>query len=147
MYCSLTDLKKYMPSKVIERLSDDEGVGEIQTEVVDEAISKAQTTIDGFVRGRYPDEMADVNVPDMINDICVKLAAYNLYARTLITTLPDTISKDYQYCIMMLKQIQSGKISPWAVADNPVIFKSNKDSDDKIYTSTVWETYPTGLEG
>ena len=145
-YCSLSDLKKYLPAKVIEQLTDDDGVGEIQEEVVDEAISAAQVTIDGFVRGRYPDEMADANVPAMITDIATKMTAYNLYARKLITTLPETISKDYSFCINTLKMIQSGKISPWPVADNPVIFKTNKDSDDKIYSSTVWDTYPTGLE-
>ena len=134
-----------MPQQVIEQLTDDDGVGEIQTEVVDDAINQADNLIDGFCRGRYPADMDDADVPELINDLSVKLTAYKLYSRKLITTLPDTISKDYQYCMMQLKAIQSGKLSPWPVASNPTVFVTNKASTDKIYTDAQWGTYYDGL--
>jgi len=144
-YCSLTDLKKYMPANIIEQLTDDDGIGEINEEVVNNAISQAQVTIDGFCRGRYPAEMSDSDVPDMINDICTKLTAYILYQRRLITTLPETIKDGYKYSISTLKQIQSGAISPWPVASNPVVFKSDKTSSDRIFSRTVWDSYFDGI--
>lgn len=145
MYTTLTNLKKYLPGNVIEQLTDDAGVGEIQGEIVDEAIANAQVTIDAYCRGRYPSEMDDDDVPDLIVDIATKLTAYNLYSRRLITTLPDTITNDYKYCISMLKQIQSGKINPWPAADEPIVFVSNCDSTSRIFNSTVWDTYPTTI--
>ena len=140
-YTDLSNLKKYIPSHVIEQLTDDDVIGEIQIEVVNEAIAHAQVVIDGYLRGRYPADMDDADVPELITDIATKLTGYNLYARKLITTLPETINKDYRYCIDTLKMIQSGKINPFPVADEPVIFKSNKTSSNKVYTSAVWDTY------
>ncbi len=130
-----------MPAQVIEQLTDDDVIGEINTEIVNEAIAAAQETIDGFVRGRYPADMDDDDVPEQITDICTKLTAYNLYRRTLAETLPEPIRIDYKYCMSQLKLIQEGKINPWPVASEPVIFKTNKTSSDRIYTSTVWAGY------
>jgi len=144
-YSDLQDLLKYMPRKVIEQLTDDDNIGDINEEIVDDIISQSDNLIDSFCRGRYPVEMDDADVPDMINDLSVKLTAYKLYARRLITTLPETIAKDYQYCMTQLKAIQSGKLSPWPVASNPVVFVTNKTSTDKIYNSTVLDTYYDGL--
>lgn len=141
MYADISDLKKYMPAFVIEQFTDDDSIGEINVVIVNEAIDRAQKLIDGFLKGRYPDDMADADVPELITDICVKLTAYNLYSRKLITTLPDTIKMDYQYCLKQLKAIQSGKITPFPAIDEPVIFKTNKVSTDRVYTSDVWSTY------
>lgn len=140
-YTTLALLRRYIPDHIIEQLSDDDGIGEINEDVVNEMIDQAQTMIDGFCRGRYPVEMDDADVPEMIQDICTKLTAYKLYGRRLVTTLPETISKDYKYSIDMLRQIQSGKISPWPATNEPVIFKTNKTSSNRTYDSDVWSTY------
>jgi len=144
-YTDLTALKKYLPADVIEQLTDDDGLGDIQEEIVNEAISAAQVTIDGYCRGRYPDTMTDANVPAMITDIATKMTAYNLYSRRLMLTKPETVSDDYKYCLSTLGKIQSGKISPWPVASNPTVFVTNKDDDDRVYTPTVWESYYNGI--
>jgi phage gp36-like protein len=140
-YTSLVELKKYMPSETILQLTDDANVGSICDEIVDEAISQAQVMIDGYLKGRYPDDIADADVPALIQDIATKLAAYNLYRRKLATTLPEALSTDYKYAISVLKDIQSGKITPFPVADEPVVIKSNKTSDSKYYNTDKWGTY------
>ncbi|RLJ09033.1 MAG: hypothetical protein DRP15_04300 [Candidatus Aenigmatarchaeota archaeon] len=140
-YTTLALLKRYMPENKIMELTDDDGIDEISEEIVNEMIDQAQTIIDSYCRGRYPVDMSDDDVPELIQDIATKLTAYKLYARRLITTLPETLSRDYKYCIDMLKQIQSGKINPWPIANNPVIFWSNKTSSDKIYTRALLNTY------
>ena len=58
-----------------------------------------------------------------------------------MTTIPPSIETKYKQAISQLKEIQKGKISPFPEADEPVIIKTNKDSDDKIYDSTLWGTY------
>lgn len=141
MYSNLTILKSYLPSSTIEQLTDDDNIGEIQDDIVNEAIANAQVTIDGYCRGRYPADMDDDDVPDLITDITTKLTAYNLYRRRLITTLPETISKDYAFCLTTMRAIQSGKISPWPAADEPVIIKTNKTAASTIYNQAVWDTF------
>lgn len=140
-YTTLANLKKSMPAKQIEQLTDDHGTGSIVTEVVDDCISSAQEEIDGYLKGRYPDDIADVDLPPMIIDIATKLAAFNLFGRKLSTTLPPSIETRYKNAIKQLERIQSGKVTPFPEADEPVIIKSNKDSDSRVYNSTLWATY------
>lgn len=140
-YTSLAELKKYMPATQIEQLTDDHGTGSIVTEIVDEAIAQAQKLIDAHLKGRYPDDIADVDVPALIQDIATKLTAYNLYRRKLFETLPESISKDYKYCIKTLEKIQAGKLTPFPEADEPTVIKTNKTSASRIYDSTLWATY------
>ena len=98
--------------------------------------------IDSFLRGRYPVEITVAgDIPAMISDISTKLSAYNLYRRKLQLTLPEALSKDYKYCIDMLKEIQSGKISPFPTISEPTIIITNKTAEDKQYSPTLWGTY------
>ncbi|MCK5450262.1 MAG: DUF1320 domain-containing protein [Candidatus Omnitrophica bacterium] len=140
-YTTLINLKKYMPIAMIEQLSDDYNTGSLVTEIVEDMISAADKLIDGHLRGRYPDEIAEGSVPDLIEDLSTKLAAYNLYKRKLQATLPEAISKDYKYCIQTLKDIQVGKITPFPEANEPAVVITNKTSSSRTYTSTVWDTY------
>jgi len=141
-YSTLLDLKKYMVAETIMQLTDDSNTGEIDTLVVDDAIFQADTMIDSFLRGRYPVEITVAgDIPAMISDISTKLSAYNLYRRKLQLTLPEALSKDYKYCIDMLKEIQSGKISPFPTISEPTIIITNKTAEDKQYSPTLWGTY------
>jgi len=130
-----------MPPETIRQLTDDSGSGVIDEDIVDEMIDQAQKFIDGFLQGRYPADMDDADVPEMISDICVKLTAYNLYRRKLQLTLPETISKDYSMCVKLLNKIQEGKISPFPSSDEPTVVITNKATTDRDYTSTVWAKY------
>lgn len=140
-YTTLINLKKYMPAEQIEQLTDDHGTGSIIQEIVDDVISSAQEEIDGYLKGRYPDDIEDADLPPMIVDIATKLAAYNLFARKLSATLPPTIEKKYNNSISQLRLIQSGKLTPFPEADEPTVIKSNKTSDDKVYNSALWDSY------
>jgi phage gp36-like protein len=123
-YCTLIDLKNYMPRDVIQQLSDDESTDEIDQDKVDFCVKQASDLIDGYVRGRFP--VPIVSVPDMIVDVCVKLTVYFLYKRSLMVTLPDPVKNDYDFAIMILRDIQKGRVSPFEIAQNPTWFASNK---------------------
>lgn len=139
-YSTLQDLKAYIPKNIIIQATDDNGVGEIDTEIVNEFIDRSDKKIDGFLRGRYPVPITDT-VPEMIQDISTTLTGYALYRRKLQTTLPDAISKDYDNVMKMLFKIQEGKVSPFEAVDEPTKIITNKTSSDKTYPSTVWSQY------
>ena len=129
-----------MPEHIIVQLTDDYNTNSICDEIVNDAISQADTLIDAYLRGRYPDEMTS-DIPGFIADISTKLTAYNLYRRKLTLTMPDAILNDYKTCMSMLKDIQSGKITPWPATQEPSVIVSNCTSSTKTYNSTVWGTY------
>ena len=140
-YTTLVNLKKYMPAEQIEQLTDDHGIGEIVTEIIDDAISSAQEEIDGYLKGRYPDNIEDADLPPLIIDIATKLAAYNLFGRKLMATIPPSIELKYKMSISQLKRIQSGKLTPFPEANEPSVILTNKTSASKVYNSDLWDTY------
>jgi len=141
LYSTISDLKKYMEPEIIRQLTDDNNTGEIDTKIVYDCISQADNLIDSFLRGRYPADMEVSDVPGLISDISTKLAAYNLYRRKMQLTLPETISKDYKFCVDMLRDIQSGKVSPFPIESEPSIILTNKTAEDKQYSPSLWRTY------
>jgi phage gp36-like protein len=141
VYSTISDLKKYMEPEIIRQLTDDNNTGEIDTKIVYDCINQADNLIDSFLRGRYPADMDFADVPGLISDISTKLAAYNLYRRKMQLTLPETISKDYKFCVDMLRDIQSGKVSPFPILSEPTIILTNKKAADKQYSPTLWGTY------
>ena len=142
VYTTLTRLKKYLDVNTIIQLTDDHNTKAIVQEIVDEKILMSTAEIDSYMRGRYPVEIDDIDdVPEMIQNICTILTADKLYQRRLALTLPPSIERDYKLVIQQLKDIQSGKISPYPAEDEPTVSISNKTSDDRTYTSTVWDTY------
>lgn len=140
-YTDLVNIKKRLPAHIIEQLTDDHGTGSVVTEIVDDAIATAQEEIDGYLKGRYPDDIADDDVPAMITDIATSLSVYNLYARKIELTMPDSIQLKYKNAIKQLERIQAGKISPFPEANEPTVIRSNKTVDSKTYDSDLWATY------
>ena len=124
-YCSLVDIKNYIPESVLMQLSDDNDTDSINVEKIDDVIRRAQNRIDTACLGRFPVPIPDGSVPDMIRDLCVKLAVYFLYQRSLIQTLPEPIKLEYEDVQRILKDIQSGKSSPFPIAQNPSWAVSN----------------------
>lgn len=141
IYCTLIDIKKYVPEHVVVQLTDDYGTNSIETEITDDAIDQAGNLIDTYMRGRYEAEMAEADVPAFINDMAVKISVYNLYRRKLSLTMPDAIYTDYKNCLQMLKDIQAGKLTPFPSTSEPTVIRSNKTSSSRTYSSTVWNSY------
>jgi len=139
-YSDLEDLKTYMPERHLVQLTDQDDVNEIDEELVDDAILRADNTIDAYLRGRYPVPVTGT-VPLEIQDISTKIASYNLYRKNMQLTLPDAIKDEYKQAISMLKDIQAGRMSPFESSDEPTIIVTNKVADDKVYDSDTWSTY------
>lgn len=143
MYSTIEDLKKYMPERTLIELTDDAQTGEVDEEIANDVIEQADSLIDTYMRGRYPADMGSSEVPEFIQNLSTKIAAYNLFRRALSTTVPDPVSVEYKNSIQMLKDIQSGKITPFESANEPTVLRTNKTSSSKIYNSTTWGNYYT----
>jgi phage gp36-like protein len=142
-YCTLIDLKNYLPETVLLQLSDDPDVDTISQEKIDFAVKQASDLIDSYLRGRYSLPLT-VAVPDLIVDICVKLSTYFLFKRSLILTLPEPVHEDYKYSMTVLRDIQLGRVSPFEVSQNPVWFRSNKSRGSPSVVTTAtnnWNDY------
>jgi len=132
-----------MPEHMIVQLTDDYNTNTIEQEIIDDAINQADVLIDVYLRGRYPAAIDEADVPAFIQDISTKLTAYNLYRRKLSLTMPDAIMNDYKTCMSILKDIQSGKMTPFEVVNEPTVVKSNKTSTSRTYNTTVLNSYNT----
>lgn len=139
-YSTLEDLKTYMPERDLIQLTDQDNVNEIDEEIVDDAIRRADNIIDAYLRGRYPAPITGT-IPQEIKDISTKLASYNLYRKNMQLTLPEPVKAEHSDAMSMLKAIQSGKLTPFESTDEPTIIVTNKTADDKIYNATTWDTY------
>ena len=140
-YCTLTDLKNTVPEEQLRQLSDDSDVDSIDLEKVNECIRKADTTIDGYCRGRYSVPLT--TVPEAIRNISIGLSVYYLFNRSLLLTLPDSIKEAYTEATRVLKDIQAGRFSPFEATEEPAFFGTNKvDTDNVTATLTSsWEAY------
>jgi phage gp36-like protein len=124
-YSTITDLKNYLPESVLLQLTDDNNTDDIDSEKIDNCIKRADDLIDGYVNGRYTVPIP-APVPGLIEDLSTKLAVYFLFKRSLIQTMPETITDDYKFCMEQLKAIQRGTLNPFPVNTNPTWMSSNK---------------------
>lgn len=140
-YTTLSNIIHDSDNETIIQLTDDNDTGSLDNAVVNKHISKQQNIIDGYLRGRYPVEMADEDVPELIEDACTKMVLYSLYGRRATLTMPEKVTRDYKDTLKFLISIQKAEISPFETEDEPEVIIKNKTSSDQIYTSSVWATY------
>lgn len=138
-YSTLLDIKKSLPEIKIIELTDDYQNGEIDTKVADDAIDQADNTIDGYLRGRYPADIPDGEVPELISDISTKLAIYNLHRRRVYVELPETIMLDYKWAITQLEKIQRGDITPFPITSEPQ--KIQVSTRTRKFSEDLWARY------
>ena len=135
-YTTIDNIKLDMEEKVLIELSDDNGTGEVDENVVNRQIRKADDTIDVYMRGRYPvDE--DVTTPEYIVTLSTQLSIYYLYQRKQRDVGNDSIQDIYDRSIALLKEIQKGEATPFEPVDEPKVLVTNKDSTSKTFTKSV----------
>jgi phage gp36-like protein len=134
-YSDINTVKNYLPAVIVQQLTDDNDIDQIDVEKLNYALQQATDVIDGYLRGRYPVPLTGV-IPFLITDLCTKLAVYFLIQRSLIITMPDPVKDQYTNSISMLKEMQRGKVNAFEAGDEPVFFKTNKSSCQRIFTNT-----------
>lgn len=142
-YCTLDDITAHIPDKNIMQLTDDEGLGQTDTERVDEAIAYADAFIDGYLRGRH---VLPLNpVPMLINKLSVDLAIFHLYSRRLEYEMGDAMLLRYKNAVKLLEQIQKGliKLGIESAETGPGQghYKTNKTANNKTFSKDVLEKF------
>lgn len=107
-YCTQSDILALLPYDDLLGLTDDDGLGEIDSAVVDQAIAAAEATINAYCQGHYTVPFA--SVPANILGLCVDLAIYNLYSRRSIIDLPEIRKERKKDALNYLTRVADGKV-------------------------------------
>ena len=141
-YCTLDDLKAAnISEREMIQLTDDEGIGEINSGRIDRAIKTADDKIESFLRGRYTLPLNPV--PGEINAAAVALTIYYLFLRSRKREIPDIIQARFDEAKETLKNLQSGKqrLGVETPAPEKRVYKTNKTSEDRVFSKDVLDTF------
>ena len=132
-YCLQTDILNQLNSTVLLQLTDDAGVGAIDTDVVTRAIADADATIDSYCQARYSVPLSPV--PEKIRQISVDIAIYNLYSRR-DDVVPDIRKDRDKEAIRFLEKVADGKIQMGAATPTPANTENTVSVayNDRIFT-------------
>lgn len=104
-YITETDLE--IPDATLIELTDDEGAGEVNTDVVNRVITDAEAEFDGYVGRRYTVPLTS-GLP-VAARCCRVIAKYYLYQRRDV--LPDNLKTEYDNVIRFLRDVAKGIVS------------------------------------
>ncbi len=132
-YCTQTDILNQLDSAVLLQLTDDDGVGTTDADIVTRAIADADATINSYCQDRYTIPLSPV--PDKIRQLSVDIAIYNLYSRREDVT-PDIRKDRNKEAIRFLEKVAEGKINLGAATPAPSNTDNtvNVDYNDRIFT-------------
>jgi phage gp36-like protein len=105
-YCTLekTSLYAKIPERDVIGLTDDKGLGKVDTDVVAAAIADADAEIDSYAGGRY--DVPLFPVPGIIQSVSEEITIHNLYART--RKIPDAVRTRYEDAVKFLLNVAKG---------------------------------------
>lgn len=108
-YSIKDDILKALSLDNIIGLTDDDGLGVVDDNVVSQMIADADAVIDTYLEGHY--DLPLNPVPAMIKRLSVALAIYNLYARRPQMEIPESVKTSRQDGIRFLAQVSAKKVS------------------------------------
>ena len=105
-YTTLSALTNRFGERMLVELTDrDElATGQVDTDVVDQAIADTDAMIDGYLHRRYALPLSDV--PPLVASLALDIAIYKLH----VYQAPDKIVEDYKAAVRSLDGISSGSI-------------------------------------
>ncbi len=107
-YITTTDILTQLPEDTLIELTDDDGTGEINQTVVDQAIADADAEVDAYCGTKYAVPFA---TPHPILKKCsIDIAIKNIFARR-VDELPEARRRAYDNTVRILRDIASGTIS------------------------------------
>ena len=103
-YCTESDLLSLIPVKELAELTTDSG-DTPDSQVVAEAIDRADAEIDAYLGSRYTLPLNPV--PDQVKGLSMDMALYHLYSRRSLA--PPVRRQKYEAALSLLKQIAAGE--------------------------------------
>ncbi len=106
MYADLDKLKALTGELELIQLTDraDVPTGEIDVQLVTEALQAATALIDGYVGAQYGLPLPEV--PPMLADLCCEIARLRLY----LTTPPEFVQKRHDQALKTLRDVSTGVV-------------------------------------
>lgn len=105
-YCTLDDVKNRMDENEIIRYTDDDGIGNINTDVTDKALAAADALIDSHLAVKYTVPVSPVT--DVLIDLAVDITIYKIHARR--PGVPADVRTRYEDAVKYLEKAAAGKI-------------------------------------
>lgn len=133
-YCTQSDLEEQISGEDLIALSDDEGNGLANANVIGRAIADADAEIDSYAGSRYAIPLSPV--PVMIRKLSVDIAIYNLFNRRSLN-LPDARLARYENAIRFLRDLAKGLVSMGADAPaepDDGLPQATRTAADRIFT-------------
>lgn len=107
-YCTLDDMAALLPGATLIELTDDEGSGVVDEDIVSEAVMQADAEIDSYCGGRYGVPLSPA--PELIRKLSADIAIYHLYSRR-VAQMPELRKERYRGAVRMLENIARGLVT------------------------------------
>jgi phage gp36-like protein len=141
-YCTLADIKKLIAESVLIQLTDDDDLGSVNQDRVDEAIAQADAEVDSYCGARYA--VPFTTVPAVVKKCSVDIAIYNLYSRR-VEEMPEVRKDRYRNAIRQLEAISKGTVSlgvdPAPSASQDGRAETNKSTNDQVFSRDKLEGF------
>ncbi len=137
MYSQLTDLQNVLRADALIELTDDENLGQINQDRVNEAIARGDSLIDSYCSSKFIVPFG-APVPATVRMLSEDLAIYHLYARRG-EEIPGSVNDKFKNALKQLSNISKGLVNlgaPSASAvEDPEISISTPDPSTRTFTS------------
>ncbi len=141
-YSTSTDLG--ISERQLLDLADTNSDGQVESDVIDRAIERADRRIDTYLRGRYvlPFDPA----PKEIIEISASLAVYFLSERNDITP-SEGLRQRYDDAMKLLKDLQAGRATldetgqDEGLGRQPGRIVTNKTADDRVFSKDLMSRF------
>lgn len=107
-YSSLADLVERLPEQALIQLTDDTGVGLVDSAKTAAAIARADQEIDTWCGARY--QVPFATPPAILVALSAELAIYYLHGRTQ-AEIPESWRDAHKNALALLRAISEGKVS------------------------------------
>lgn len=140
-YIDQTILEKYLSRDELIRLTDDENVGDVSAERLQEAINAASNEFDNYVREIYDIGSFPSPLPNQLTQIICDITIYNLYKRRYRLDMPESIVNIYNLAISQLSKIAKGELQVDLPKKTTAGFiKINKTEVDRIFNKSTLDS-------
>lgn len=144
-YCTQSDLNRVFTDSELKQLTDDENKGNIDSDRITAAITRADNLINSYSRAQHTiSGWTGDDIPPLIKDLSVDLTSYFLWKRRRKGQIDEEKEATYKANLVTLNNIATGKVKlndSEAFANTGGLFYTNKTSTDKIYTSTELDKF------
>ena len=141
MYAEKADLLKEISEEELIQLTDDEGTGLVNDDVVLDIMDKATSEIDSYLAVRFTLPLS--SVPTLLKRICVDISLYYLKMRRGIVNDEDKERKKNSDKLLGL--IQSGKLTLGVPqTEEPAEIEGDEikvSTKDKEFGEDIWDKY------